>query len=347
MKTLEISKNLFFHYQSVRKIENYYGLLAYWALAQTAKEDGDKALLEQVKEYLKAFPEAARGTRFNFEAYKCGGNARAYLAWQQLWEGQEEILGEYADRMLSSPVDRNGILCMPGCPQKEQVWIDVVTCVTPFMLYTGSLLGEERYRSFGIRQCFLMFDLLTDSENGLLHQCRGFLEDVTEISKDHWSRGNGWGMVGLAEILNVMPRNSPEYGEAAERLVRFTRSLLRFQTKRGLWRQEIPEPMAYEECSGTALILYGIGVGIRHGLLKGDEVREAYERGIRGMCTRFIAEDFVTWFSCHGCLCPGEGKEKGTPQAYLTEVCHYPDEPHSFGCLMLALTEAYRNGITE
>lgn len=77
----------------------------------------------------------------------------------------------------------------------------------------------------------------------------------------------------------------------------------------------------------------------------GDRVREAYERGIRGMCSRFIAEDFVTRFSCHGCLCPGEGKEKGTPQAYLTEVCHYPDEPHSFGCLMLA--EAHRNGITE
>lgn len=347
MRTLDISKNLFFHYEAVEKVENYYGLLAYWALAQTAEEAGDERLLSYVKECLKEYPRAAEGQHFNFKSYQCGGNGRAYLAWRHLWEGQEDILREYAEKMLQSPTDRAGILCMPKDVEKERVWIDVVTCVTPFMLYAGKVLGEEAYCAFGVRQCFRMFDLLEDPENGLLHQSRGFQEDTNQCSSDHWSRGNGWGIVGLAEILNVMPEDSPEYGEAAGRLEKFADSLLKYQTRRGLWRQEIPEPLAYEECSGTALILYGIGTGIRHGVLKKEVVWEAYTRGIQGMCERFIARDFTTWFSCCGCLCPGEGEEKGTPKAYLTEVYHYPDEHHSFGCLMLALVEAHRNGITE
>ena len=39
--------------------------------------------------------------------------------------------------------------------------------------------------------------------------------------------------------------------------------------------------------------------------------------------------------------------EKGTIKAYLTKVYPINDEPHSFGALILALTEAHRNGITE
>lgn len=347
MRTLELSKNLFFHYESVEEVENYYGLLACWALAQTAVESGDEEVLSKVKTYLSAYPEAAGRQRFKFECYKCGGNGRAYLAWKHLWEGQEDILQEYAEKTVQSPMDRKGILCMPWNLEKEQVWIDVVTCVTPFMLYAGKVLHREDYCSFGAAQCFRMFDLFEDPRNGLLHQCRGFLEDMARLSSDHWSRGNGWGMVGLAEILNVCEKDSGEYKEAACRLERFAESLLAYQTDKGLWRQEIPEPSAYEECSGTALILYGIGVGIRCGVLAGQRVWEAYERGIRGMCQSFIGEDFTTRFSCCGCLCPGKGEKKGTPEAYLTEVSHKPDEPHSFGCLMLALVEAYRNGLVE
>ena len=39
--------------------------------------------------------------------------------------------------------------------------------------------------------------------------------------------------------------------------------------------------------------------------------------------------------------------ETGSVKAYLTDVYPMSDEPHSFGAVMLALVEAYRNGITE
>ncbi len=347
MKTLDICKALYRRYEETEPIENYYGLLAVWALAQTAWQSGEAELLNKLVAYLEQYPKAGQTQHFNFDCYRCGGNARAYLAWKGLFPGQEEILDSYAQRMMNAPRSQEGILCMPTDPLRKKVWIDVVTCVTPFMLYVGKLNRKEEYCRFGISQCFGMFDLLLDPRTGLLHQCRGFMEDLDRISEDHWSRGNGWGIVGLAAILDTMPSGSEAYREAADRLKALTDSLLSYQTKRGVWRQEITERLAYEEASGTALILYGIGVGIRTGVLKDAGIRSAYEKGIRGMCNRFIGSGFVTEYSCPGCLCPGEGTEKGTVQAYITEKIPYPDEHHSFGCLMLALAEANYNGITE
>ena len=55
----------------------------------------------------------------------------------------------------------------------------------------------------------------------------------------------------------------------------------------------------------------------------------------------------MTVLSCPGCLCPGQGKEKGTAKAYITEKYPQDDEVHSYGCIMFALVEAYKNGIEE
>ena len=44
MKTLDICKALYRRYEETEPIENYYGLLAVWALAQTAWQSGEAEL---------------------------------------------------------------------------------------------------------------------------------------------------------------------------------------------------------------------------------------------------------------------------------------------------------------
>lgn len=347
MLSLDVSRNLFFHYEQTRKVDNYFGLLAIWALAQTAVESKNENMLHYCQRILDQYPDNFEHPHYNFESYRCGGNGKAWLAMNGKYDGQAALLREYAEKTLAAPKDRDGILCMPRCPEKEQVWIDVAMCVTPFMLYTGLLCGEERYITFAAEQTLKMVELFRDPSCGLLHQSRGFMENVRDFSQDHWSRGNGWGMVGLTELVKYLPQDSKFRAPAEKAFVDLCRNLLRYQTSKGVWRQEITEPLAWEESSGTGLILYGIGTGLRLGLLPEQEFRSAYEAGISGMCRYFIRKDFTTERSCPGCLCPGSGAEKGSIQAYITEKIPYPDEPHSFGCLMLALVEAERNGIHE
>lgn len=350
VNTLELAGKLLERYESQHeRVHNYFGLLAYWALAKAAVAADNPEYLYKSKEYLSQYPDHFAHPHYNFEAYRVGGNGKAWLLFQGYMPESEEKIREYAEKTYQAPVDQTGILCWPKDDDKEvrRVWIDVVTCVTPFMLYAGLALKEQKYIDFGAEQCFKMYELFLDETCGLLHQAKGFMPNPLRMSADHWSRGNGWGLVGLAELIQYLPEDSVHRARAEAYFVDIIDSLLLYQTDRGLWRQEITEPLAWEESSGTGLILYGLGVGIRLGLLKESKYHEAFEKGIHGLAAYCLTEDFATYRSCPGCLCPGNGPEKGSVKAYVTEKLPTKDEVHSYGCMMLAFTEAYQNGISE
>ena len=95
------------------------------------------------------------------------------------------------------------------------------------------------------------------------------------------------------------------------------------------------------------MILYGLGIGIRCGLLKEEAYTTAFATGIDGITKWCVTQDFITHSSSTGCLCPGVGAERGTGAAYIKGPSPATDERHSYGCIALALLEAHNNGITE
>ena len=347
MKTLDLSTKLFEHYDSTQRVYHYFGLLSLFALSQTAIEADDSDLLKKCKDMLALYPDKFDHPRYNFENYRVGGAGKAWLVYKGLWDEEKENIRKYAEKTLLAPASREGILCWPTDPDKNKIWIDIVYAVAPFMLYAGLALSEDKYIDFAVSQCFKMYEFFLDKTCGLLHQSRGFMPDKTRVSFDHWSRGNGWGYLGLTELIASLPKDSKHRPKAEEYFCELSRSLLAYQTEKGVWRQELTCDYSWNEASGTGLILYGIGVGLRLGLLDTDIYKEPYKKGIAAMAENFITPEFSTLMSCIGCLCPGEGDEKGTIKSYLTAVYHKTDEPHSFGALMLALTEAHRNGITD
>lgn len=346
MKTLELSAKLFERYESKHRIYHYYGLLALFALAQTAFEARDDKLMKKCTDMLGLYPDKMEHPYYNFANYEVGGAGKAWLLYQGLMESEKERIRAYAEKTLAAPKSKEGILCWPSDAEKNKIWIDTVYAVTPFMLYAGLALEDERYIDFAAEQCYNMYEFFLDKTCGLLHQSRGFMADKTRVSHDHWSRGNGWGYLGLTELAANLPQNSKHRPKAEKYFKELSRSLLACQTEKGVWRQELLCDHAWEESSGTGLILYGFGVGLRLGLLEPETYSEPYKNGIESLTRRFIADDFSTLMSCQGCLCPGTGEEKGSVKAYLTEVWPRTDEHHSYGAFMLALVEAHRNGIT-
>ncbi len=326
-------------------IEHYYGILAYYALAQTADAEKNEELINKCRNYLNLYPDKFDHPQYNFEAYRVGGIAKAWLFCNGYMPNTAQELHKYAEITMNSPHSEEGILSNPL--YNNLIWIDTVAFVTPFMLYIGKTLGEQKYIDYAAELCFKSYDIFMDKTNGLLHQTKGFLQDPRRVSGDHWSRGNGWGYVGITELVQHLPDNSPYKEKALVYYIAHSDALVENQTERGLWRQEIPEELAWYESSGTGLILYGLGVGIRCGILKGERYIQAFKKGIDALSKYCITSDFMTRMSCPGCLCPGIGKEKGTPKAYITEKFPQDDEVHSYGCIMLALVEAYKNGITE
>jgi unsaturated rhamnogalacturonyl hydrolase len=346
MNTLKISEKLFERYESTQRVYHYYGLVALYALAQTATESNDNSVLKKCIEMLSLYPDNFDHPNYNFESYRIGGNGKLWLAYKGYFENEHENIRIYAEKTMAGAKESDGILCAPWCPpEKETVFVDVITAVTPFMLYAGLILNEEKYIDFAAEQCFKIYDVLLDKTCGLLHQARGFMENKELVSSDHWSRGNGWGYLGLADLVAYLPADSKHRAKAEKYFKDMSEAFLKYQTDKGVWRQEITAPYSWIEASGTGLITYGIGVGLRCGLLEKGKYQVPFENAINGILKLFINDDFSTKMTCCSCLCPGQGEGKGSINAYLTEVYPEKDEPHSYGPLMLAFVEAYRNGI--
>lgn len=261
-------------------------------------------------------------------------------------DDHREQVRKYAEETLVAPMSSDGILCMPHCPERELVWIDIVYAVVPYMLYAGIMFDEDKYIDFAVDQTIKLYDVFLDKSNGLLHQGRGFMGDLTTISEDHWGRGNGWGYIGLTELIRYLPKEHKRYNEIKERYVSLSEALVKYQDQRGLWKQIISEPLAWEESSGTALFLYGFGVGMRLGLLDKEKYMPVFKKGLEGLMKYCVGDNFSIDKCCTGCLCPGFTLEKrGTVEAYLVEPKIVFDDGHAFGPVILAMLEAHRNGI--
>ena len=357
VNTLDLPLKLLERYEFTHGKENvktYTGLLAYYALALAADCKKDSEMLKKCMDYLSRYPDHFDHPTYSFEAYRVGGNAKAFLLMKGYLPDDEARIREYAEKMYCAEADKDGLLCMPsfhwvGCEDWEErgVWIDEVSIVTPFMLFAGMALKEQKYVDFAVRQCLDIYDLLRNPDNGLVHQAKGFIDGTGRITEDHWSRGNGWGLVGLTELVQYLPKDHPERERVEQYFVKHVNAIIRYQGENGLWRQEITEPLSWFDSSGSGLILYGLGVGIRQGLLQDVCYRSAFEKGIDGLTKWCMTDNFATYSSSTGCLCPGTGNTKGTVSAYVNVPCPAADERHSYGCLALAFVEAHKNGIEE
>lgn len=342
---VELAIGLYDHYQSVAEVKAYYGVLAIYALARTAVETASDPLLAKVETVLRRFPDQIDHPHYNFLSYRIGGIAQSYLIEQGRMLDRRALLQEYAEEMMAAPRDGRGILTMPHSAG-DLIWIDVAMAATPFLMFAGQAFGRDDYVEEAVNQAVLMYDEFLDPATGLLHQCKNFIAPGVR-SSDHWSRGNGWGFFALAELVAGLPTDHPRKAEVEQRYLALATSLLAYQGPHGLWRQEIPMAEAWEESSGTALILYGLGLGLRANTLAGPRWAEAVTSGLQGLTRYCINPDYSTENSCPGTLCPGSGAEKGTPSAYVRLRTPHRDEPHSFGTFMLALSIADTVGLAE
>ncbi len=344
MRTLDLAIGLYDKYASLAEVKHYYGIMAIYGFCRVAEASGDPALMRRAKEILGRFPDRIEHSQYNFENYRIGGLARAYMVFRGHDPAARGLVRDAAEQLMNAARDPRGIFKHPRRVAEELIWIDVAMAVTPFLLWAGLTFDTPRYIDEAAQQTFLMIEEFGNPENGLLHQCKNF-RGAGKLSDDHWSRGNAWGYFALTELVQYLPADSPHRPRAIEMFSDLSEALRVYQNDRGLWRQEIPLAESWEESSGTGLFLYGYGVGMTAGVLDRGRYRPAFDRGIEGLVRHCIAPDLTTLHCCKGCLCPGKGDRHGTVAAYLEDVHPVPNDGHSFGPFMLALEQAHALGI--
>lgn len=329
------------HFEEKKHFNHYTGILSMHAFARLATETGDSALLTEIRDHLAPF---LGGERTDFWAtlknYYCGGNASAWLFYRGQLSEHEATITQYAEQLMNeAPRDDDDVFCRVKDSGLREIWIDIAFAVTPFLLFTGLKLGRDDYVEEAFQQTAKMVQIFRLPDTGLLVQSRN-IRSEGHMSEDHWSRGNGWGALAMAELAAYLPNDHPRKEEAVAMFRDHVAACAKFQDEQGMWHQEMTDlKESYVETSGTGLMLYSIGLGLEAGLLDQSD-RERFLRGLRGMLD-YIDEDTNIFHTCRGCLCPGQGTKleyRAMPPVL--------NDAHAFGPVTLAFGQAHKLGIT-
>ena len=104
-----------------------------------------------------------------------------------------------------------------------------------------------------------------------------------------WGRGNGFGALGLAELLTALPADHPQRDAVLDVHRQHLAGMRARQAPDGMWRQVVDAPGSYRETSVTAMTLTAMARGLRLGWLD-DSYRPVVDRAWRALLAH-VTED--------------------------------------------------------
>ena len=340
----DVAVSVWKRYRSHSPFRSYCTVLAMNGMARLSKIVGDAEMRAEIAECLQPFlkgevPDVigAYGKR----VYRFGGNAAAFMLVRGYMPEARDVMIHSAELLCrEQPRDEEGLFEMPVNPNRNWhgfIWIDTVFGVCPFLLWTGLAAGRQDFIEESVKQMLGHHRRLFDPSCKLYWQAFNAKGD-RKLTPAHWSRGVGWGVLALAELLYDLPKDHRDYAELLNAYRDVMEGCFAAQDADGLWHQAMEDHGSYVETSGSALILYAMGRGLKNGSIAAedhDRFLAAYVKGLRAMF-RYIAYDGSVFNTCIGCLAPGA---VGTVAEYAAHPWELNDE-HAAGPQIMMLSQA-------
>ena len=221
-------------------------------------------------------------------------------------------------------------------------WIDAIQMALPVYAKMYAVTNDRQYLDYGMRSYLWSRNScgggLFNVKEGLWWRDKDYVPPYKE--KDgrncYWSRGNGWVYAALVRAMQVLPKSSKEYKLLKQDFLLMSKALLDCQHADGFWHASLVSDVDYPgpEMTGTALFLYGMSWGIRHGMLKDRQYRQACDKAWQALKTCIHKDGFLGWNQ-------GTGKEPSAGQPVtFTSIPNFED--YGTGCYLLGLTEYYQ-----
>ena len=186
------------------------------------------------------------------------------------------------------------IMQAPDDPEKPVWWwCDALFMAPPVWTHLAAVTHDEKYLAYMDREWHITANLLWDPEEHLFYRDKTYFDKREKNGKKvFWSRGNGWVMGGLAQVLTYMPVKDPRRLYYIEKFRQMAEKVRSLQGEDGLWRPGLLDAgnYPYPEDSGSAFFVYALAWGIHHGLLDKAEYRPVVERGWSGLLKHVYAD---------------------------------------------------------
>ena len=171
-------------------------------------------------------------------------------------------------------------------------WCDALFMSPPAWVELSQQTGDARYTEFAMAEFWSATEFLYDRVERLYFRDSRFFERRdAKNRKQFWSRGNGWVFAGIANILDVLPKDNTNRPRLESLFREMAAKVKAVQKPDGYWAPSLLAPEdSPPESSGTGFYVYGLAWGVKHGLLDAGEYRASIDKGWAAL-TRAVAKD--------------------------------------------------------
>jgi len=171
---------------------------------------------------------------------------------------------------------------------------DGIYMAHPFLAKYGALFGDNAALDKAASQTMLLAGYLQSANNLFKHawnypKTATWCDPATGVSKEVWSRGMGWYMMALVDILKYLPASHANYTPMKNLLATLAIGIQNTQDPTtGLWYQVVDKAGSagnYLETSGSAMFVYALKTAVTYGWINASFLTVA-QNGWTGLQTK-------------------------------------------------------------
>ncbi|WP_340111363.1 glycoside hydrolase family 88/105 protein [Maribellus mangrovi] len=158
-----------------------------------------------------------------------------------------------------------------------QMWLDGLYMASPFLTRYAADFDQPKWFDEVTFQLQEVYKHTLDPATGLVYHAwdeskqQRWSQPETGQSKHFWSRGTGWYMMALVDVLDYLPEDHPDRDALIKILNKLSASIMKVQDKEtGLWYQVLDmggREGNYIEASGSAMFVYAFAKSAKMGVL--------------------------------------------------------------------------------
>ena len=242
------------------------------------------------------------------------------------------LINNYVDYIMRKQSRLSDGTLSRNRPFFNSVWLDDLFMSLPALVQMGRYGSDKRYYDEACRQFKLFAEKMFVPGQGLFRHA--WVQGMDSHPDFFWGRANGWALMTLVEILEVLPESHPQRAYLLDMLRAHIKALAALQSPEGLWHQLLDRNDTYLETSASAIFCYAFAKAINRGWVDAQAYGPAVLLAWNAVAAKVDAQGMV------------QGTCVGTGMAFDPAFyAHRPVSPyaaHGYGPVLLAGAEVLR-----
>lgn len=214
----------------------------------------------------------------------------------------------------------------------NQIWLDGLYMASPFLAQYAKEFNAPEWFDEVTNEIKLAYQVTVDEGSGLLYHAydesreQEWADSITGHSPHFWSRGMGWYMMAIVDVLDFLPKNHSDRDSIVAILKEVSTAVMKVRDpETGLWYQVLDrggDAGNYIEGSGSSMFAYTFAKGAKNGYLSEKYLNIAHDIFDSILMHLILEEEdgLITMTNiCGACGLGGKPYRDGSYEYYISE----------------------------